>query len=86
MTETSNEVTIYYRVPYYGDKDRMTTLKQSFIVYKFACPGSSAHYVGKTERALLKRIFEHPWGYKDVLSTSTLMNEMMFSICSILSN
>ena len=40
-------------------KDRTPIINQTFVVYKFTCPGCSANYVGKTERTLYERCVEH---------------------------
>ena len=40
-------------------KDRTPSLSQSFVVYKFTCPGCSCNNIGKTERTLHERTEEH---------------------------
>ena len=42
-------------------KDRVPLLNQSYVVYKFVCPGCKASYIGKTERTLHERTVEHGW-------------------------
>ena len=35
-------------------KDKTPSLSQSFVVYKFTCPGCSCNYIGKTEGLYMK--------------------------------
>ena len=37
-------------------KDKTPMINQSFVVYKFTCPGCGANYVGKTEKTLYERM------------------------------
>ena len=37
-------------------KDKTPIINQSFVVYKFTCPGCGANYVGKTEKTLYERM------------------------------
>ena len=48
------------------NKDKILTLNQSFIVYLYSCPGRGKSYVGKTERTIDERTYEHGW--KDKMS------------------
>ena len=45
-------------------KDKTPSLSQSFVVYKFTCPGCSCNYIGKTERTLHERTDEHAYSNK----------------------
>ena len=36
-------------------------INQSFVAYKFTCPGCDANYMRKTKRTLYERYFEHTW-------------------------
>ena len=40
-------------------KDRVPTVMQSLVVYKFRCASCNAQYVGKTARHLTTRVAEH---------------------------
>lgn len=40
-------------------KDRLTDLSKSNVVYQFDCPGCNSSYIGKTERTLFERTYEH---------------------------
>ena len=40
---------------------KLPTLHQSFVVYEFSCSGCNSKYIGKTERTLTKRKYEHAW-------------------------
>ena len=40
-------------------KDPIHKEHQSFVVYKFNCPGCNSVYIGKTDRNLVTRIIEH---------------------------
>ena len=40
-------------------KDPIPKFLKSFVVYKFACPGCNACYIGETTRHLPTRIKEH---------------------------
>ena len=45
---------------YFSLKDSINHMYQSFIVYKFTCPGDlNNQYIGETERQLFVRIKEH---------------------------
>ena len=57
-------------------KDRLSPLFSSNVVYKFACPGCGATYIGKTERNLYQRCVEHA-------RTETAVNSHLSS-CSAL--
>ena len=46
-------------------KDPVPLYAQSFVVYKFVCPGCGASYIGKTERTLFERTAEHGWSDKN---------------------
>ena len=40
-------------------KDKISSLSQSSVVYKFTRPGCSCNYIGKTKRSLHERTEEH---------------------------
>ena len=42
-------------------KDKISLLRQWSVVYKFACPGCSSSYIGKTECTLWERTEEHAY-------------------------
>ena len=44
-----------------NNKDKTPFLSNSFVVYRFNCPGCAASYIGKTERTLHVRYIEHAW-------------------------
>ena len=46
---------------YTNTKDKVPLLSQSFVVYKFKCPGCNCSYIGKTERTLFERTREHAY-------------------------
>ena len=50
---------------YTSNKDKIPTFSNSFVVYKYTCPGCSKQYIGKTESTLYNRTYEHGWKDKD---------------------
>ena len=44
-----------------SNKDKMSSLSNSYVVYEYTCPGSSQQYIGKTESTLFKGTKEHGW-------------------------
>ena len=121
---TDNEVVVWFRLPYIGDKsihlfrscvnkikknlksdtnirfrplfdttkvsyfcntkDKTPLLCNSFVVYKFTCPGCLSSYIGKTERTLKERTHEHACNensavYQHLLSCPNLIfiNDLM---------
>ena len=44
---------------FFSAKDAIPKVLKSFVVYKFAFPGSNAHYIGETTHHLSIRIQEH---------------------------
>ena len=50
---------------YTSTKDRIPILSNSYIVYKFICPGCSANYIGETQCTLYKRTLQHGHEQKD---------------------
>ena len=63
------ESNVYFNVMYdtvklsyfTNSKDKIPILNQSFVVYLFSCPGCNNSYVGKTERTIYERTYEHGW-------------------------
>ena len=53
---------------YCNNKDPTPMMNQSFVVYKFNCPGCGHSYVGKTERSLFIRC-------KERATTKTAINK-----------
>ena len=45
-------------------KDETRLLDNSFVVYKFTCPGCNIDYIGKTE-CTLNESMEHAWSDKN---------------------
>ena len=60
---------------FFSFKDRVQTLLQSNLVYRYTCPQCNACYVGETSRHLRTRIAEHrglsPRTYKPVMKTNS---------------
>ena len=55
-------------------KDKTPVMNQSFVVYKFMCPGCSSTYIGKTERTLHERTIEHAWNDNNSAIKNHVMN------------
>ena len=49
---------------YTSNKDRVPLFSNSFLVYRFTCPGCSKSYIGKTETTLFVRTRQHGWSDK----------------------
>ena len=57
---------------YTNEKDKTPFLNNSYIVYEITCPACNSKYIGKTERTLQERTYEHAWKDK----TSTIYNHL----------
>ena len=73
-------------------KDKTPLLNNSFVVYKFTCPGCNINYIGKTERTLNERTIEHAWSDKNsainsinsIFLDTPVDNEMhIFRLCNL---
>ena len=54
-------------------KDKTPLLNNSFVVYKFTCPGCNINYIGKIERTLNESM-EHAWSDKNsIIHTLTIV-------------
>ena len=61
--EKKIEIKILYKTTsislYTNLKDKTNFLSKSGVVYKFCCPGCGQCYVGKTDRTMHERTYEH---------------------------
>ena len=48
-----------------SNKDKISLMSKSFVIYEYSCPGCAEKYIGKTESTLNNRTKEHAWSQKD---------------------
>ena len=58
-------------------KGKISLLSQSFVVYKFVCPGCSSSYIGKTGCILWERTEEHAYKNKNQKEQSTIYEHLL---------
>ena len=64
-------------MPFYTNtKDKTPLFSQSYLVYKFTCPGCSTSYMVKTEITLFERTEEHAYPRKNKINESAISEHL----------